>query len=211
MGKEEFDKALRTLRRIPEDCKDKCSPDKIKDNYRYCVDNCAVLTEDLNNIIDTLHRARDWIQDITVKYNLDPKYVYELDSYLLYLTKVSTGDIILPEHHNRVVDTLYKIRDILEKIEGEVYNSGYQEGYTEGYNEGYLKGMEAGYSECLNVYRIKTKVSYSRNRFDFPVDIKDIEQEIHLETTVRVNKETFSINIGEEIGIKTSVTYEKTE
>ncbi len=112
-----------------------------------------VLSTDTNTKNECLRAARDWVAEIASRFNVDPSVVYELDPYLARLRYVRAGDIIMPEDHNYIVDALYKLRDVLERLEAEVWQSGYNEGYGKGYEEGravgYQEGYSSGWSEAL--------------------------------------------------------------
>jgi len=99
-----------------------------------------VLVGDVNDVIDCLKTMRNWLLNICNKYNLDPKYVYELDEYISKLRYVAAGDIIEADDHNNIVDTLKKARDVIYNVEANVYNEGYQDGYSKGYQDA-LKGI----------------------------------------------------------------------
>jgi hypothetical protein len=69
--------------------------------------------EDLNTKIDALKLIRDALK---AKVEEDP-LVDELDAILNLIPYVKAGDVVEPEHHNLVVDAMWKVRDILAKIE----------------------------------------------------------------------------------------------
>ena len=112
------------------------------ENFDWCMANCQIVVEDHNLPRLSLWVARRWLEEIARKFNVDPKYVYELDPYLQRIRLVKHGDIILPEDHNSIVEALRKLRDVLEKIEGLVYKEGYEEGYEKGYEEGIAYCLE---------------------------------------------------------------------
>lgn len=99
-------------------------------------DGDYVLSSDVNDIIDCIHVARDWLLEICNEYGIDPKYVYELDPYLAKLRRVKYGEIIESSDHNNLVDTLFKLRDVIEDIEVKAWQDGYNEGYSSGYSKG---------------------------------------------------------------------------
>jgi len=71
--------------------------------------------EDLNTKIDTLKAIRDALKE---KVGEDP-LVDELDAILNLIPYAKAGDVVEPEHHNLIVDAMWKVRDILGKMESE--------------------------------------------------------------------------------------------
>jgi hypothetical protein len=71
--------------------------------------------EDLNTKIDALKAIRDALKE---KVGEDP-LVDELDAIIRLIPYVKTGDVVEPEHHNLVVDAMWKVRDILGRMESE--------------------------------------------------------------------------------------------
>jgi hypothetical protein len=71
--------------------------------------------EDLNTKIDALKAIRDALKE---KVGEDP-LVDELDAILNLIPYVKVGDVVEPEHHNLVVDAMWKVRDILGRMESE--------------------------------------------------------------------------------------------
>jgi hypothetical protein len=71
--------------------------------------------EDLNMKVDALKAIRDVLKS---KVGEDP-LVDELDKIIRLIPYVKAGDVVEPEHHNLVVDALYTVRDILDKMESE--------------------------------------------------------------------------------------------
>ena len=71
--------------------------------------------EDLNTKIDALKAIRDTLKE---KAGEDP-LVDELDEILNLIPYVKTGDVVEPEHHNLIVDAMWKVRDILGRMESE--------------------------------------------------------------------------------------------
>jgi hypothetical protein len=71
--------------------------------------------EDLNMKIDALKAIRDALRE---KVGEDP-LVDELDAILNLIPYVKVGDVVEPEHHNLVVDAMWKVRDILGRMESE--------------------------------------------------------------------------------------------
>jgi len=120
MGKVDYVNYLNKLRKIPLDCREKCLGENFFVNYDYCVNNCQVLTSDINNVNYCLRALKQWLLDIADKFGVDPSPIYELDYYLNRLKYVLAGDIISPEEHNSIVDTLYKARDVIEYLENEI-------------------------------------------------------------------------------------------
>jgi len=104
---------------------------------------------------------RNWLLNICNKYNLDPKYVYELDEYISKLRYVAAGDIIEADDHNNIVDTLKKARDVIYNVEANVYNEGYQDGYQKGYQDGYQKGLAEAVSVESGIYKSVAQKDYS--------------------------------------------------
>jgi len=99
--------------------------DRHLSRLRYVKKGDWVLAEDHNAKVDCLKAAKEWLLNICKRYNIDPRYVYELDPYLEKLRYVKAGDTILSTDHNDIVDTLKKLREVLEKVEGLVYREGY--------------------------------------------------------------------------------------
>ena len=95
---------------------------------RYVSEGDDVLAEDHNVPVDCIKVMRSWLSNICNTYGIDPSYVQELDPYIEKLRYVSSGDLILPEDHNTIVDALRKAREVIEKIETELYAKAYQEG-----------------------------------------------------------------------------------
>lgn len=120
MGKKEVDECINKLRYVK------------KGDY--------VLTRDINDVNDCIKKIANWMVEHLISYNIDPEFVYELDPYIYKLRYVKSGDIIEPEDHNNIVDTLKKMRDVMERVEAETYNKGYQDGYSKGYQDA-LKGI----------------------------------------------------------------------
>ena len=104
--------------------------DRHLSRLRYVKKGDWVLAEDHNAKVDCLKAAKVWLLNICKRYNIDPRYVYELDPYLEKLRYVKAGDTILSTDHNNIVDTLKKLREVLEKVEELVYHEGYREGYN---------------------------------------------------------------------------------
>jgi len=71
--------------------------------------------EDLNTKIDALKAIRDALKE---KVGEDP-LVDELDAIICLIPYVKAGDVVEPEHHNLIVDAMWKVRDILGRMESE--------------------------------------------------------------------------------------------
>jgi hypothetical protein len=69
--------------------------------------------QDLNTKIDALKAIRDALKE---KVGEDP-LVDELDAIIRLIPYVKAGDVVEPEHHNLIVDAMWKVRDLLAKIE----------------------------------------------------------------------------------------------
>jgi len=104
-----------------------------------------VLTRDINDVNDCIKEIAKWMVEHLMNYGIDPEFVYELDPYIYKLRYVSSGDIIEPEDHNTIVDTLRKMRDVMERVEAETYSKGYNDGYSQGYSEGFSTGIREAY------------------------------------------------------------------
>lgn len=118
-----------------------------------------VLSSDINEVNNCIKYSKNWLLDICNKYGIDPKYVYELDNYIAKLRYVTSGDIILPEDHNTIVDVLKKLRGILEKIEELVYKEGFEAGFEEGKKEAYPVIIEQYVSTVIPMGSVKTLAS----------------------------------------------------
>jgi hypothetical protein len=69
--------------------------------------------EDLNTKVDALKAIRDVVKS---KVGEDP-LIDELGAIMRRIPYVKAGDIVEPEHHNLIVDAMWKVRDLLAKIE----------------------------------------------------------------------------------------------
>ncbi len=80
---------------------------------RYVSSDIEVLARDINDLKTCLSLLS---QTFRSRIGGDP-LVDELDAILSKIPYVKAGDVIMPEHHNYLVDALKKARDILYNIE----------------------------------------------------------------------------------------------
>jgi len=80
---------------------------------RYVSSGVEVLTRDINDLRTCLSLLS---QIFRSRIGGDP-LVDELDSILSKIPYVKAGDVIMPEHHNYLVDAIKKARDILYNLE----------------------------------------------------------------------------------------------
>jgi hypothetical protein len=80
---------------------------------RYVSEGDQVFHDDIDKPIECL-RA---LSIILRQLRPDDPLVDELDSILSKIPYVKTGDIIMPDHHNLIVDALKKARDIISRME----------------------------------------------------------------------------------------------
>jgi len=80
---------------------------------RYVSEGDQVFHDDINKPVECL-RA---LSSLFRYFRPDDPLVDELDSILNKIPYVKTGDIIMPDHHNLIVDALKKARDILSRME----------------------------------------------------------------------------------------------
>jgi hypothetical protein len=66
---------------------------------------------------DTKLEALIILRDILKERIGEDPLVDQLDEILRLIPYVKAGDIVEPEHHNLIVDALWTVRDILEKME----------------------------------------------------------------------------------------------
>jgi hypothetical protein len=80
---------------------------------RYVSEGDEVLHDDIDKPVECLKA----LSIILRQLRPDDPFVDELDSILSKIPYVRVGDIIMPDHHNLIVDALKKIRDILSRME----------------------------------------------------------------------------------------------
>ena len=80
---------------------------------RYVSEGDQVFHDDIDKPVECL-RA---FSIIFRQLRPDDPLVDELDSILNKIPYVKTGDIIMPDHHNLIVDALKKARDIISRME----------------------------------------------------------------------------------------------
>ncbi|PNV81891.1 MAG: hypothetical protein C0179_00390 [Fervidicoccus sp.] len=80
---------------------------------RYVSSGVEVLTRDINDLKTCLSLLS---QIFRSRIGGDP-LVDELDAILSKIPYVKAGDVIMPEHHNYLVDAIKKARDILYNLE----------------------------------------------------------------------------------------------
>jgi hypothetical protein len=80
---------------------------------RYVSEGDEVFHDDINKKVECLKA----LSVIFRQLRPDDPLVDELDSILNKIPYVKTGDIIMPDHHNLIVDALRKARDILSRME----------------------------------------------------------------------------------------------
>jgi hypothetical protein len=80
---------------------------------RYVSEGDKVLHDDIDKPVECLKA----LSIILRQLRPDDPLVDELDSILSKIPYVRVGDIIMPDHHNLIVDALKKIRDILSRME----------------------------------------------------------------------------------------------
>lgn len=85
------------------------------------------LKEDINTLESMEHKLK-----ITNPY-LDEKE--KLKSMVQALPTVKSGDYVMADHHNKIVDCLNQVLKVLDAIEID-YDKAYEEGYEIGYGEG---------------------------------------------------------------------------
>jgi len=117
---EDVSRCIDSLRYIPPECVDKCSEENFESNKDWCLINCEVRSDDVNNPMDCVRVLRDVVLDLARSVGLDPQFVYELDPIISRFRTVRSGDIILPDDINNINDAIRKVRDILEQIEQAV-------------------------------------------------------------------------------------------
>lgn len=91
------------------------------ERLRYVVEGDEVRSSDLNDKTECLRVIRDIITNIAGALSGIPDppiedLINEFDAVLSQIRHVASGDVILPEDHNYVVDALKKLRDILDEI-----------------------------------------------------------------------------------------------
>jgi hypothetical protein len=80
---------------------------------RYVSEGDQVFHDDINKPVECL-RA---LSSLFRYFRPDDPLVDELDNILNKIPYVKTGDLIMPDHHNLIVDALKKARDILSRME----------------------------------------------------------------------------------------------
>jgi len=80
---------------------------------RYVSEGDQVFHDDIDKPVECL-RA---LSIILRQLRPDDPFVDELDNILNKIPYVKSGDIIMPDHHNLIVDALKKARDVISRIE----------------------------------------------------------------------------------------------
>jgi len=94
------------------------SLDKCIDNLYYVSVNTYVSSSDINTLVDCMKALSAVLRE---RVGDDP-LVDELDAIIAKMRYVTSGDTILPEDHNYLVDAIKKARDVLARME-EYYKS----------------------------------------------------------------------------------------
>jgi len=80
---------------------------------RYVHEGDEALHDDINKPVECLKALNSLFR----YFRPDDPLVDELDNILKKIPYVKSGDIIMPDHHNLIVDALKKARDIISRIE----------------------------------------------------------------------------------------------
>ena len=81
---------------------------------RYVHEGDEALHDDINKPVECLKALNSLFR----YFRPDDPLVDELDNILKKIPYVKSGDIIMPDHHNLIVDALKKARDIISRMEG---------------------------------------------------------------------------------------------
>jgi len=81
---------------------------------RYVSEGDQVFHDDINKPVECLRALSNLLR----YFRPDDPLVDELDNILKKIPYVKTGDIIMPDHHNLIVNALKKARDIISRMEG---------------------------------------------------------------------------------------------
>jgi len=111
MSLQDLDICISKLRYIPSECVDRCSEDNFWLNKDWCMQNCEARSDDVNDII----RCLDLIYRYSRNVGLDPVILDRVRPYLDKLTYVSSGDIMLPDHHNMLVDAMKALVNAIDE------------------------------------------------------------------------------------------------
>jgi len=106
---------VESLRYVPPECAVRCNEENFDDNRDWCMQNCEARSDDVNKPAHCISLLYQYGKE----QNLDPVILDKVAPYLEKLPSIKSGDILLPDHINSVVDALknlaYAFEEALEK------------------------------------------------------------------------------------------------
>jgi len=142
MSLQDIDTCISKLRYIPPECADRCSEENFEANKDWCIQNCEARSTDVNMISQCINLIYSYARE----RGLDPVVLDKVKPYLDKLPSIKSGDILLPDHINSIVDALkalvYAIEEGFKVLMRGAYVSDYTIDllllYESGYTNPYL-------------------------------------------------------------------------
>jgi len=99
-----------SLRYIPSECATRCSEENFEANRDWCLQNCEARSDDVNKPAQCINMLYQY----ALEQGLDPVILDRVKPFLDKLPSIKSGEILLPDHVNSIVDALKSLAHALE-------------------------------------------------------------------------------------------------